>query len=100
MLLQEHQGYIHLFPAIPDEWKKQVSFKKLRSYGGVLVSAEMKNGLPVVVTMEAKKPTSVLLKNTFGKPSVTVKGVDGEKTVCEKDGYFTVEITGGKVTIF
>jgi alpha-L-fucosidase 2 len=100
MLLQEHQGYIHLFPALPDEWKKQVSFKKLRSYGGVLISAEMKNGLPVVVTMEAKTPTSVLLKNTFGKPSVMVKGVDGEKTVCEKDGYFTVEITGGKVTIF
>ena len=95
MLMQEHQGYIHLFPAIPDEWKKSVSFKKLRSYGGVLVSAEMKNGLPVFVKLEAKKPMTVLLKNTFGKANITVKTANGEKSVCEKDGYFTVEIISG-----
>ena len=27
MLLQEHQGYIHVFPAVPMDWKKQkISF--------------------------------------------------------------------------
>ena len=40
MLMQDHMGYIHLFPAIPDEWKcREISFDRLRSRGGVLVSA-------------------------------------------------------------
>ena len=40
MLLQDHMGYINLFPAIPEEWKRrEISFDRLRSQGGVLVSA-------------------------------------------------------------
>ena len=99
MLLQEHQGYIHLFPAIPDEWKTACSFKKLRSYGGVLVSAAMQNGGLASVTMESKTPQTVVLKNTFGKPTVTLKTANGLQTLQEKDGYFNVSITDGKVTV-
>ena len=56
MLLQEHQGYIHLFPAIPEDWKnRKISFRDLRSYGGVLVSATMKNGCCESLTLKSKK---------------------------------------------
>lgn len=44
MLIQSHTGTIRLFPAIPSDWK-DVSFDKLRTQGGFLISAEMKNGI-------------------------------------------------------
>lgn len=41
MLLQDHNGSIELFPAIPEEWRNRtVSFEKLRSRGGLTVSAK------------------------------------------------------------
>ncbi len=43
MLLQSDKGYIEVFPAIPDRWKK-VSFKTLRTEGAFLVSAIKENG--------------------------------------------------------
>lgn len=43
MLLQSYDGTIRIFPAIPENWK-DVSFKKLRAIGGILVSAKMENG--------------------------------------------------------
>ena len=42
-LLYSEDGCFILFPAIPAEWKN-VSFKTLRGWGGVLVSAQLKNG--------------------------------------------------------
>lgn len=45
MLLQDHTGKIELFAALPEEWTyREVSFKNLRSRGGLIVSAKMKNG--------------------------------------------------------
>lgn len=43
MLLQSHTGVVHVFPAIPSEWKN-ISFRNLRAMGGFLVSAERKGG--------------------------------------------------------
>ena len=57
MLLQDHQGYIELFPAIPDEWKSRgVAFKSLRSCGGLLISATLKNG--EINSLEIKSPSA------------------------------------------
>ena len=57
MLLQDHQGCIELFSAIPDEWKsREVAFKSLRSRGGLLISATLKNG--EIKGLEIKSPSA------------------------------------------
>ena len=43
MLLQSWGGIIHVFPAMPSQWK-DASFYQLRSEGAFLVSALRKNG--------------------------------------------------------
>jgi len=43
MLIQGHQGYVEIFPAIPSTWKN-VSFENLRNENGCTVSAEIQNG--------------------------------------------------------
>lgn len=65
MLMQDHKGFIELFPAIPDEWKEKCSFVDLRSRGGVLVSAKLVNGKVVKLLFKATKNVSINLKNNF-----------------------------------
>ncbi len=82
MLLQEHQGYIHVFPAIPSVWEKEkISFTDLRSYGGVLVSAEMQDGELKRVVLKSKKKEQVLVKNTFAFSNLTIKDRKGTRFV-------------------
>lgn len=93
MLLQDHAGYMHLFPAIPDEWKKrEVLFKNLRSRGGVLVDAEFKNGNLKEFTLKSKKSVNVNLKNSFGADRLVLS--DGDIIECSADGIFSLSVKG------
>lgn len=102
MLLQEHNGYIEVFPAIPEEWEKAVSFKNLRSYGGVLVSAEYKNGLTAGITLRSSRKQTVKVKNTFGTDTLVIKTGKETRTVTVGVGeVFTLELTAKtKITPF
>lgn len=75
MLLQDHQGFIELFPAIPDEWKNgTVGFKNLRSRGGLLVSATLKNGELSLLTI--KSPSERTIKFADGKTVNLRRGIN------------------------
>ena len=54
MLLQSHTGVINVFPAIPADWK-DVRFERLRARGAFLVSAEMKDGALVSLSVYSEK---------------------------------------------
>ncbi|MBQ9728307.1 MAG: glycoside hydrolase N-terminal domain-containing protein [Clostridia bacterium] len=102
MLLQDHQGYIHLFPAIPTDWKdREVSFKKIRSMGGVLVSAKSKNNLLAQAEFESLKPTTVRVKNVFADRVVYVeKNGKAEAITADEEDMFTVELIRGKTKLY
>lgn len=100
MLLQEHQGYLHLFPAIPKAWNsRKISFEKLRSYGGVLVSAVAEKGFLRQVTLQVQKPTTLVLKNTFEAASILTHYADITEKVQAQDGYFTLNLPAGITTL-
>jgi hypothetical protein len=51
MLLQDDDGRLKVFPALPSSWK-DVVFYNLRAQGGKVVSAERKDGKTVWVDIQ------------------------------------------------
>ena len=91
MLLQEHQGYLHLFPAIPQAWaSRELSFSNLRSYGGVLVTAKKKGGRITGFSVKSNAPTEIRIRNDFGAENLTFS--NGEKIHCKQGEIFTLRI--------
>lgn len=93
MLLQEHQGYIRLFPAVPDEWRKRgVSFERLRSYGGVLVSARCADGEITHFRLETTETRTVSVRNDFGRTRLRFS--DGQEINCPEGESFSLRVDG------
>ena len=88
MLLQEHQGYLDIFPAVPQEWLKKLSFKKLRSYGGVLVSAKALNGQIEQVELVLPCDMEIKIKNVFNGQVLNCTQNKETKVLMDKEGYF------------
>lgn len=101
MLLQDHQGYIHLFPAIPDKWSN-ISFTNLRSQSGVLISAKMKNKVIKSITLKTKTNIEVKIKNNLTvNESIIVKNNALKRTfTANGDGLFVVELKKGRNKIY
>jgi alpha-L-fucosidase 2 len=91
MLLQDHQGYLDIFPAVPQEWLKKLSFKKLRSYGGVLVSAKAVNGQIEQVELVLPRDMGIKIKNAFHVSALCSIQDNKEKVVTEREGYFMIQ---------
>ena len=93
MLMQDHQGYLHLFPAVPLDWDtRKLAFKNLRSVNGVLVSAERKNGKVGGLMLLSEKAATVRVKNVFGRE--TLRFSDGQTLSCKDGEIFTLSFNG------
>ena len=91
MLMQSHTGTVRLFPAIPSSWKN-VSFDKMRAVGAFLVSADMKDGKVVQITVASEKGGTLRL----AKPSGGKYRETGGKTLHEKNGVWSIEMNAGE----
>jgi alpha-L-fucosidase 2 len=70
MLLQSHDGVIHLLPALPDDWKAKGSFTGLRARGGYEVGCTWRNGKVTSFSVKADR------SRNRGKVIVRVNGTD------------------------
>jgi len=64
MLLQSHEGYIHLLPALPEAWNKG-SYTGLVARGNFEVSAQWKNGKASQFNIVSRKGNRCTLKYPF-----------------------------------
>lgn len=61
MLMQCHDGTIHLLPALPKAWKDG-SFHGFRAHGGITVTARWQDGKPTRITLKADHPCTAVLR--------------------------------------
>ena len=98
MLIQSHTGIIHIFPAIPSDWK-DLSFSTLRAAGAFLVSAEQKNGKVTRVEIISEKGGLCKLKNPFGENPYQKKFSWNGSLTADKD-IITIDFPkNGKVAL-
>jgi len=66
MLMQSHEGYIHLLPAVPEEWRSG-GFCGLTARGGFAVSARWENGVvnEITAVSNAGGPLKLLVNGSF-----------------------------------
>lgn len=88
MLLQSHEGYIHIIPALPDAWSSG-SFEGLTARGGFVVSAEWKNKKlnRIEIISNAGEALKIFVGNVYTAPFV-------------KNGFIHVKTEKGKKYCF
>ena len=94
MLIQSHDGFIELLPAIPSEWADG-SFKGLRVRGGAEVSAEWSNHQLQRVEVFASVDNNFRVKVPSNISSASVDG----KAVEVKDGFVLLTKSGGEKAV-
>lgn len=96
-LLQDHGGFIDLLPAVSN-LLGEVSFKRLRSRGGVLISCLGDcNGVKVAL-FESEKMAVVKVKNNFASDKLAITYGDKTEVVSVPQGeIFEIEINGRTV---
>lgn len=98
-LMQDHMGFIDLLPAVSDLSGK-ISFSKMRSIGGVLVSCKGFKGVVEQAILQTKKLTTVKIKNNFSACELTVDYGNKREVIKVAQGeIFEVSVLG-KVEIF
>jgi alpha-L-fucosidase 2 len=75
MLLQSHDGSIHLLPALPPAWAAG-SFAGLRARGGVTVDAVWIGGKPVSATLRPKVAGPHRLRFPAGTAVTSIRSGD------------------------
>lgn len=92
MLLQSHTGKIHIFPALPNDWK-DLSFEKLRAEGAFIVSASLRGGKLAHAEIMAEQGGTLQVINSFG-PEYQLK--IGDKYLQNTEGIWKVTLSKGE----
>lgn len=96
LLLQSHNGFIEVFPAVPAAWK-DVSFKTLRAEGAFLVSAKKENAVVTEIIVTAEKGGVMSLKFPF--KTWTSSGIN-RSMIHVENNIATVTLKKGQTIIF
>jgi len=95
MLIQSHNDYINLLPALPDNWSNG-SFKGLRVRGGAVIDAKWNNGELTHVIINSQVTNNYKLAVPAYAETVTANG----KSINIEDGYISLDLKmGDKVEI-
>lgn len=96
MLIQSHNGFVELLPAIPDNWNS-IIFNNLRVEGAFLVSL-IKNGKDVRIKISSEKGGKLKLKSPF--ETFKVPNRSGIKELQSNGGFIFIEFNkGGTITL-
>lgn len=79
MLLQSHEGFIHLLPALPKSWHAG-NFQGMKARGGISVALEWKAGKAVKASLTATLPGTFYVKMPAGTSRAKVV-VNGQNNV-------------------
>lgn len=97
MLLQSHEGFIHLLPALPDSWTTG-NFRGMRVRGGASIDLDWKDGRATRAVVTALVPGKFILKMPTGAVRAQVK--IGGRTHTYKEPVFPLDLNKGEaVTI-
>ena len=80
MLLQSHEGFIHLLPALPTSWAEG-SFQGMRVRGGAAVDLQWRDGRAVQAVVTALVPGTFVVKMPAGASEATCT-TGGGTTTC------------------
>lgn len=93
MLLQSHEGFINLLPALPDSWNCG-SFRGMRVRGGASVDLDWKDGRATKACIKALVAGTFTLKMPQGTRSAELT-VGGKKVICAEP-QITLELGAGE----
>lgn len=93
MLLQNHNDYVEIFPALPSGWK-DVSFKRLRVQGAFLISAVKENGVVNKVRIFSEKGGKICLKLPF--PTFNIEGYSGKYNFNKEENLLELKMNPGQ----
>lgn len=94
MLLQSHEGFINLLPALPNSWHEG-SFNGLRARGGATVNLSWENRKPTKCSIESAYGGTYKLRIPEGVSTVTVKGKDINKKF-KNEKFIEIPVYKGK----
>ena len=98
MLLQDGEGFLNVFPCVPDDWKNQeISFKNLLCKNNVKVSAVYAHGKITKFEIVTDKEGIFDIKNNFGCEELSFS--DGQMISSKKGEIFSVNLKKGKTAL-
>ena len=93
MLLQSHEGFINLLPALPDSWNTG-SFRGMRVRGGAAVDLDWRNGRTIKAVLTAFDSGTFTIKMPVGVGRAEVKYGNRIEVYAQKK--FDVELKKGR----